>query len=404
VGNPPAAVALAAWPLLLVLLLSFLLRGVFSELGILVLVALVVLFSLVALDVLAKSAIEAVFPPTDLSYALHVLQIALLGLLGLMAFAAAAIVLALIPAALALRGPPFFPLLTMLALLAIGCGFTLVLAQWMLDLMGLRDCAQLALPEGCQADGATQGAWTLLAMVSVAAVAVLAIYAFSRELPELMKIGVKLNRPGALPHQPAHQVHPSIEICEAQLAQRVSHMISLTEIRRPYFLHRNLLRLWLRFIDVLGELVFTEGILGSAKGIKFGHWHIVGDGRRLLFCSNFDGAFGGYLDEFIRGASEGVNLVWRHSELRPRRAARHDQPSVAAARFFPPTRASIFKGCSAEQAFKAYARDSMVPHLYRFEAYPFTNDDIERSTRLREALQGTRSALKDDQIARALES
>ena len=46
----------------------------------------------------------------------------------------------------------------------------------------------------------------------------------------------------------------------------------------------------------------------------------------------------------------------------------------------------------------------MLPHLHRFEAYTLSNQDIERATRLREALRGTRTALKDDQIARALES
>ena len=90
--------------------------------------------------------------------------------------------------------------------------------------------------------------------------------------------------------------------------------------------------------------------------------------------------------------------------MRERPPARHDLPGVEHARQFPPTRLGIYRGCRAEQAFKAYTRASMLPYLYRFEAYWLTNGDIERATRLREALRGTRSQLKDDQVARALES
>jgi len=46
----------------------------------------------------------------------------------------------------------------------------------------------------------------------------------------------------------------------------------------------------------------------------------------------------------------------------------------------------------------------MLPFLHRFEAYCLSNQDIERATRLRDALRGSRTALKNDQIARALES
>jgi len=99
-----------------------------------------------------------------------------------------------------------------------------------------------------------------------------------------------------------------------------------------------------------------------------------------------------------------VNLIWRNSELLPRAAAREDQPGIELARSFPPTCLGLYRGCKAEQVFKAYTRASMLPHLHRFEAYCLSNQDIERATRLREALRGTRTALKDDQIARALES
>ena len=54
-------------------------------------------------------------------------------------------------------------------------------------------------------------------------------------------------------------------------------------------------------MTLLGYVFFTEGVLGGAPGIHFGHWRVIDNGRRFLFCSNYDGDFGGYLDDFIDG-------------------------------------------------------------------------------------------------------
>lgn len=199
------------------------------------------------------------------------------------------------------------------------------------------------------------------------------------------------------------QTHEAIEACEASLRGRVGHMISVTDVRSP--LHGWALRVLMRFIMFLGESWFTEARLGNAEGIKFGHWHVTDGGRRLVFCSNFDGEFGAYLDEFILGASDGINLTWRWTELRTRAPAAAGQPGVTRARRFPPTRLLAFGGCKHEQWFKAYARDSMVPHLFRYEAYPYSNQDITRATRLRDALAAPSPDLvQDDRIMRAAES
>jgi len=201
------------------------------------------------------------------------------------------------------------------------------------------------------------------------------------------------------------QTHEAIEACEASLAGKVGHMISVTDVRGGFAPRGTALRLLMRFIMFLGESWFTEARLGNAEGIKFGHWHVIDGGRRLVFCSNFDGEFGAYLDEFILGASDGINLTWRWTELRERRPAAPGQPGVTRARRFPPTKWFAFAGCKHEQWFKAYARDSMVPHLFRFQAYDFSNQDITRATRLRDALAApSPDLLQDDRIMRAAES
>jgi hypothetical protein len=396
------AVVLAAMAALLALvpLLAALLTGG----GIVALAALFVGYSLVAVWILVTGSVDAFAVGSFLWPSCSVNQ-GLLAVAGVLAFACTAGFVALMPVLAKLRAPPFFPVLAVLFAMAAAACLALGLSQAMFGAIEAHaSCVKQDWALVRDAAPLTRVAWALAALLLVGGVCALILVFATRWAPCLLSLSDRWDKPGALPRLPAHQVHPSIQACEARLSARTSHMISLTEIRRPYFIHRAWLRFWLWFFSVLGEYVFTEGILGRAHGIKFGHWHIIDRGRRLLFCSNFDSAFGGYLDEFIQGATEGVNLIWRNSELLPRGAARSGDPAVDHAREFPPTFLGIYRGCKAEQAFKAYTRASMLPHLHRYEAYCRSNQDIERGTRLREALRGTRTALKDDQIARALES
>lgn len=202
----------------------------------------------------------------------------------------------------------------------------------------------------------------------------------------------------------AQQVHPSIEACEAERVGGTAHMISLTDIRSPTWWSAWWTRFFLRLVTLIGYVFFTEGRLGGAPGIHFGHWHVIEGGRRFLFCSNYDGNFGGYLDDFINGASAGTTLFWRWTKLKPRRPAATDHPGVTELRHFPPSRFLAFRGVKCELRFKSYARDSMLPHLYHFDACKLTVDRIIRATTLRDALFGERNESNDDQIMRAIES
>lgn len=382
-------------------LLAIVLPVVFAAMagGVALVVAFVVLLVFVlSLSVLALGSVlaGALWIPACMG------ALTALGTIALFAIGLSAALLLLLCAASRLRPPPFFPVL-----LASAAGSLLVLlifglTAWMFRVMGRLDCGLPPLQLAVWPDPLTALCWTALAMLMVGTGLLGGPRLLAFLARQFVRRAEEADRPVALPDVPLHTVHPSVQACEALIAMRTGHMISVTDIRGPA--HRRALRFWLWFINLLGELYFTEGQLGKVGGIKFGHWHLIDEGRRLLFCSNFDGSFGGYLDGFIRGASQGVNLIWRRTELLPRPAARADQPAVLRARAFPPTRLHIFCGCKCEQAFKSYARDSMVPHLHRYEAYCLSNEDIARATRLRAALQGQRNAVKDDQIARALES
>lgn len=214
----------------------------------------------------------------------------------------------------------------------------------------------------------------------------------------------RLNAPKKVLLSRAQQSDPTILASELRLRGECNHMINLCDIRSPVWLNRKLLRVCLRAIAFAGHSVFTEGLLGTGRGIQFAHWHIVDRGRRLLFVSNYGGTFGGYLDEFILGASQGVNLTWRWTHLLCRNAAAPGQPDVTVPDRFPPTRLLIFAGCTNAQWFKRYARAGMVPTLYRYAAYSFAIETIQRATRLRDALSKPPSTASDDEILRALES
>ena len=201
----------------------------------------------------------------------------------------------------------------------------------------------------------------------------------------------------------AQQVHPSIDKSEAELVAGTAHLISLTDMRSPHWWSVWWTRASLRLVTLVGRVLFTEGLLGDAPGIHFGHWHIIDNGRRYLFCSNYDGNFGGYLDDFINGASVGTTLFWRWTKLKVRAPAANGQPGVRAPRAFPPTRFLVFRGVKCELRFKSYARDSMLPHLYHFDACKQTIDEIESGTVVRDALFGQRNDSKDDQLMRAIE-
>lgn len=244
---------------------------------------------------------------------------------------------------------------------------------------------------------------TLLAVAAIAAV--LAIGAlFYRLNRRFTKLSEQFFHPLEDDVPRAQQIHPSVEKCEAELVDGTQHMFSLTELRGPQWWSAWCIRVALRIVTFAGRVFFTQGWLGNAPGIHFGHWHIIDNGRRFLFCSNYDGNFGGYLDDFINGAAVGTTLAWRWTELLPRAPALEGQPGVAKPRSFPPTRFVIFRGVKCELRFKSYARDSMLPHVYRFDACNRTVDQINLATGLRDALFGERNEKNDDVIMRAIET
>jgi hypothetical protein len=245
-----------------------------------------------------------------------------------------------------------------------------------------------------------------LLALALAASVVFAIYRLLSWVEGIPSWCPSLSQPTIAPPERGHQTHPSIDACEARWAARTGLMISLTEIKGRTRLTRTInawgARLLLGFISSMGWRIFSEGPLGSSYSIHSAHWHVIDGCRRLLFVSNFDGDFNGYLDEFIRGFLPLANLIWRWSELRTRDGLAGGPGTMP--RSFPPVRVLTFGGCLNEQNFKSFARDSMVPFQYRFAAYDRRLRTILAATALRDLTLAPASPAADDALLRILET
>ncbi len=140
-----------------------------------------------------------------------------------------------------------------------------------------------------------------------------------------------------------------------------NHLASVTTVKCGR------LRLWLlRAVLWFSRLPIyfgnDRGELSGIATIHFARWVIIDGGKRLLFMSNYAGAWDSYLDEFIDNASVGLTAIWGNTCD------------------FPCTRWLVGGGSRDEPVFKCFARESQVTTLYFYCAYPsLTVDEIERN-------------------------
>jgi len=149
---------------------------------------------------------------------------------------------------------------------------------------------------------------------------------------------------------------------EDRLAQ--SHIISVTTIRLGV-LRWVTLRCVLFAIHWLARILYNPLGLFSTQSIHFARWTIVRGGR-LLFISNYDGGFGGYLGVFATLGAAGVSAIWTNTEG------------------FPRGFLLFGDGARDEQPFKARARNSQVESVFWYRRYPHLSvAAIERNAAIR---------------------
>lgn len=146
-----------------------------------------------------------------------------------------------------------------------------------------------------------------------------------------------------------------------------NHFVSVTMVR-PGALRMGTLRAVLFATHWLARILHNPRGLFNTQSIHFARWALL-PGRRLLFVSNYDGSFGGYLGIFATLAAGGVSAIWGNTEG------------------FPRTFLLFGDGARDEQRFKARARASQVETLLWYRRYPdLTVAAIERNASLRETL------------------
>lgn len=137
-----------------------------------------------------------------------------------------------------------------------------------------------------------------------------------------------------------------------------NHMISVTRIQRPGWFGgrlRKFLFLPLAFRAVreaADNKWFRNGFLADIGTIHFARWVVLRGTRNMVFFSNYNSNWESYLEDFITKAPEGLTGIWGNTDG------------------FPETENLFDKGARNGDAFKRFARASMIPTRAWYARYP----------------------------------
>ena len=168
-----------------------------------------------------------------------------------------------------------------------------------------------------------------------------------------------------------------------------NHFASITYVKNCWF--RGLLvRGALLIVNVLARFYDNQGKLGGIPTILSARWVLLDNGRRLLFLTNYLGAWDSYLGEFSHlNASIGVNAIWSNTYVKAPADPKTDRcrPGPKQKVAFPYTKFMFWRGASYEHPFKAYVRQSQIKTLAWYGAYKdLSVPNINDNTKIREDL------------------
>lgn len=126
--------------------------------------------------------------------------------------------------------------------------------------------------------------------------------------------------------------------------------------------------LWL--LNFGNSQIYKNGRLARVGTIHFARWVVIDQGRRVLFCSNYDGSLDSYMDDFINKAAFGLNLVFSNGVG------------------YPTTRFLLFGGAGREEQFKTFLRRRQQVTDVWYKAYPgLSAFDLYRNAEIRKGLE-----------------
>lgn len=190
-----------------------------------------------------------------------------------------------------------------------------------------------------------------------------------------------------------------------------NHFASVTFVKGNA--RRLFLRTALTTVNFLARYVDNKGTLGGIPTIFSARWLLLDRGRRLLFLTNYVGAWDSYLGEFSDlDAFIGVNAIWsntyvqieggearRYDRMTGEDAGRTDKIKVG----FPVVHWLLWGGAAYEQSFKAYVRQSQIPTLAWYGAYPrLSVPNINSNTEIRRDLFRTLTLAELDRLLKRI--
>jgi hypothetical protein len=166
--------------------------------------------------------------------------------------------------------------------------------------------------------------------------------------------------------EPDHTQVQTVVKQENKIVQ--NHFASVAPVK-PGLFRGLLLKAVLKLIHVLAAVSANQGSLSGITSIHFARWVVIDGGKNLLFLSNYDGSWENYLDDFIDLASPGLTAIWSNTVG------------------FPRSYFLVGGGARDENLFKTMTRQSQVPSLVWYSAYPdLSVQNIQANAAIREGL------------------
>ncbi len=139
---------------------------------------------------------------------------------------------------------------------------------------------------------------------------------------------------------------------------------------KPGLFRRAVTTVALFLLNYSARHIYGRGYLTRVQTIHFARWVFVDGKRRVMFCSNYDGALESYMDDFVNKVAWGLNLVFSNGVG------------------YPSTRFLIKRGAEQEAKFKRYLRNRQLPTQVWYKAYPgLTARDLARHSEIRKGLE-----------------
>ena len=134
-------------------------------------------------------------------------------------------------------------------------------------------------------------------------------------------------------------------------------------------LRRISLTLALWGVRSLSEVLLRPGFVLDMGTIHFARLFRMSNSDMLIFCSNYDGSWESYLEDFITKAHAGQTALWSNCIG------------------FPTTRFLLFGGAEDGDRFKRWVRRQQVPTLFWYSRFPqLTTDHIRTNALIRDGL------------------